>query len=127
MLYSDIRYDFVQTLARALHRTDVGEIVGALDRMREEAAGRLVRAAGAADGHRFEPLADMRYSGQTHELRIALPDEINAVDDVGAAYEAAYASAYGYVGEPDLIQLVNLRLAATATTRKPAVAAAPLV
>ncbi len=126
MLYSDIRYDFVQTLARPLHRTTIGEIVGALGRMREEATERLVRAAGAANGHRFEPLADMRYSGQTHELRIALPDPVEAVDDVGGAYESAYATAYGYVGERDLIQLVNLRLAATATTPKPTVAPAPL-
>ena len=126
MLYSDIRYDFVQTLARPLHRTEVGEIVGALDRMREEATERLTRATGAANGRRFEPLADMRYSGQTHELRIALPDRVAAVDDVAGAYERAYESAYGYVGERELIQLVNLRLAATATTPKPTVAAAPL-
>jgi N-methylhydantoinase A len=126
MLYSDIRYDFVQTLARPLQRTELEEIVGALDRMREEATERLVHAAGAANGHRFEPLADMRYSGQTHELRIPLPDRIEGVDDVARAYESAYANAYGYVGERDLIQLVNLRLAATATTPKPAVASATL-
>jgi N-methylhydantoinase A len=87
---------------------------------------RLVHAAGAANGHRFEPLADMRYSGQTHELRIPLPDRIEGVDDVARAYESAYANAYGYVGERDLIQLVNLRLAATATTPKPVVASAAL-
>src|SRR3954452_3167739 len=126
MLYSDIRYDYVETLARPLHRTELGEIVGALDRMREEATQRLTRATGAANGRRFEPLADMRYSGQTHELRIPLPDRVAAVDDVAGAYESAYQSAYGYVGERDLIQLVNLRLAATATTPKPTVAAAPL-
>ena len=53
MLYSDIRYDFVQTLARPLHRTELGEIVGALDRMREEATERLTRATGAANGAAF--------------------------------------------------------------------------
>lgn len=128
LLLSDVRYDFVQTLLRPLHQTKMDEILSAFGRMRDDAQQRLVHAAGVGNGngHRFEQLADMRYAGQTHELRIALPDEIHDVADVGSAYESAYSTAYGYVGEPDLIQLVNLRVSATGTTAKPVFTAATL-
>jgi N-methylhydantoinase A len=126
LLLSDVRYDLVETLLRPLHATRTEDILSSLGRMHGEAERRLARSAGVVDGHRLEDLADMRYAGQTHELRIRLPAEIHDVREVGSAYEDAYSTAYGYVGEPDLVQLVNLRVAATGTTAKPAFAREPL-
>jgi N-methylhydantoinase A len=123
LLLSDVRYDFVHSLVKPLHGTDVAEIVGTLSQLRERAEQQLARAAGIAEEARVEQLADMRYTGQTHEIRISLPDRIHATADVGGAFEDAYATAYGYVGEPARIQLVNLRVAAAGTTTKPAFAA----
>src|SRR5262249_53927469 len=87
LLPSDVRYDFVQTVVRPLHATSGEDVRAAFARMRGDAERRLARASGiVADAPaRYEQLADMRYVGQTHELRIPLPAQIDDVAEVGAA------------------------------------------
>jgi N-methylhydantoinase A len=118
LLLSDVRYDFVQTVLEDLEATSPDVIADALEAMRARGEERLLGTA-STDGARLERAADMRYRGQTHELRIALPEAIRSVADIRTAYEDAYAEAFGYLNDPTLIQLVNLRVSATGITPKP--------
>ena len=59
---------------------------------------------------------DMRYIGQSHELRVELPTWPLSSDDVDlldAAFRNVHRRAYGYATEDAATEIVNLRIVAT--------------
>ena len=65
-------------------------------------------------------LADCRYAGQSHELRLPRPDDA----DLAAALDAAHEVAYGYALPDEPVEVVTLRAVAEGT---PSLAAPPAV
>jgi len=71
---------------------------------------------------------DMRYAGQNYELMVPcpagplVPKEMEALR---AAFEQVYRQIYGYVSEDEPIQIVTVRLEATAVVRKAELRAHP--
>jgi N-methylhydantoinase A len=105
---ADLRHDFVRTLNRPLEETRMDEVAGLLAAM--EAAGRALIAAGAAPVAeiRTERFAEMQFTGQTHLLRVALPDGAPTPAGLRAAFEAAYLARF-HIELADLRpRLVNL-------------------
>lgn len=78
-------------------------------------------APGAAIKHRR--IAEMRYVGQGHQLRVPL-DSLER-DAIAAAFAAAYAAAYGYAYDDLEPEIVTLRLAAIADQPTAPVAGGP--
>ena len=62
----------------------------------------------AIDGAVVTRMADCRYAGQSHELRLARPDD----GDLGAAFDAAHERAYGYALPDEPVEVVTLRAVA---------------
>lgn len=58
---------------------------------------------------------DMRYAGQSHELTIAIDDD----DEPAALFHAAHDQRYGYHQPDAAIELVTVRLTATAPVKPP--------
>jgi N-methylhydantoinase A len=121
LLLSDIRHDLVRSLAKGLDDAGAEEVRAAYADMRDEAQTWLTRVSeGSADGSwRYRRAADLRYTGQSHEVRVDLDDEARGPAEIRRAFEAEYERYYGYLNDPSLIQLINLRLTAEAPTRKP--------
>ena len=115
---ADIRHDGVQTVNLALEGLDAA----ALDRrLVAEAAGAraVVEAAGLpVEGIETVFEADMHYAGQTHTVAVPLPLQVRdggtGVSEalVRAAFERAYAAAFGRVLPGLGVRLVNVRTAA---------------
>ena len=61
-------------------------------------------------------LADCRYAGQSHELRLPLPDD----GDLAAALDAAHEAAYGYALPDEIVEIVTVRASAEGTAALPA-------
>ncbi|HVM20014.1 MAG TPA: hydantoinase/oxoprolinase family protein [Egibacteraceae bacterium] len=77
----------------------------------------LSRAATARiAGGQVTQWADCRYRGQSHELRIARPDD----GDLAGAFDAAHRRTYGYDLPGETVEVVTLRAAARATPVLPA-------
>lgn len=57
---------------------------------------------------RVELLADCRYAGQSHELRVPRPD----AESIAAAFDAAHHTAYGYSLPDEPVEIVTLRAVA---------------
>jgi N-methylhydantoinase A len=113
-LHSDEQRDFVHTIARGLSTASSDDIAAAF--------GSLQAAARAKDSNgdwRFEYQAEMRYQGQTHDIRVNLRDGSGDRDAIRGHFESAYAEIFGYLNDASLIQLMNLRLIATRETEKP--------
>ncbi len=120
---ADMRHDFVRTVNRTLEELDPALLDSAI----AEAAGeglRLLDQAGIAfEGRSIQVELDMSYLGQTHTVAVPLPGDFSQATPLSqagikAAFEAAYAAAFGRVLERIGIRVLNLRVAAIGRRRK---------
>ena len=87
---ADLRHDFVRTVNRPLDAVDMGLVHDIL--AAQEAEGRaLIGAEKVALTHvRAEFTADMQFVGQTHLLRVTLPDATPTRESLQQLFERAY-------------------------------------
>jgi N-methylhydantoinase A len=93
-----------------------GVAAAAWDELEQDARAAL-RAQGIAEPQTHR-VADCRYAGQSHELRVAAQPGA----DLAAALHAAHTQAYGYAMPDEPIEVVTLRVIAEG---RPALAAPP--
>jgi N-methylhydantoinase A len=139
-LRAPMAFEVVRSTHGALAQIDLVECNSRLQAMQAEAEGVVLPAAQAAgqgvDSLRVERLAELRYVGQGHELRVALPVGPLApasVQQLQAAFEAAYESSYGLRIPGAEVEVVTWSITVatrsapvqTAVTPSPAVAVAP--
>ena len=125
LLCTDLRHDYVSTVAKMVTDLDLATLNRSFKEM--EAHGRAdLDSAGQNTGlMRFEYAADMRYQGQAHEIRVPLTMPIHSFRQIVDAFNRVYQQSYGYLLEEETIQLVNLRAFAFVATVKPKVIAEP--
>jgi N-methylhydantoinase A len=118
LLTSDSQVDGVLTVYRPLEtcvREDLEQHFVALE---ADLRDRLVRT-GVPDGRiHMQRMADVRYLGQTHELRVHVGDDLDPAT-IRAIFENAYHDAYGYLNDVAPPQLVNLRVSAIGAWDRP--------
>jgi N-methylhydantoinase A len=122
MLMADRRHDFVRTYYRPLERADFDALARIADELDAVARDRL-REGRAGDG----PLAlryslDIRYAGQDFSMPVPIEVEQLARSDrdgVARAFNALHERAFGYSDAGQPLEIVSLRLAATAQRAVP--------
>jgi len=123
MLCTDLHRDYVTTINRKLTELDAKVINSAVTKM--EAAGR--KHFGSDGGELwYEHLADMRYKGQAHEIRVPLKAPLKDVSAAVRSFNETYRRSYGYLLDEDAIQLINLRVSVYKGCSKPPVRAEKL-
>jgi N-methylhydantoinase A len=105
---ADLRHDFVRTLNRPLAALDIGEVHRVL--AEQEAEGRALIAAESVTPRtvaaRFS--ADMQFVGQTHLLRVPLPNARPSLALLQTSFERLYLERF-HVDLPEIhANLVNL-------------------
>jgi N-methylhydantoinase A/oxoprolinase/acetone carboxylase beta subunit len=97
---------------------------GALEDLAAQARGKLAESGGC-DAAYVRHAADMRYSGQSYELEVAI--DLAETDPVAGAvhrFHEAHRIAYGRAQESETVEFVNLRAvagrASEAPSREPA-------
>jgi N-methylhydantoinase A len=83
-----------------------------------------LREAMSRDGHdplalHYDAVLAMRYSGQSHELDVAYHPDLDA-DGLRSAFGAVHAARYGYRLPDAPVEIVTLRLTASAADSSPA-------
>jgi N-methylhydantoinase A len=116
MLKTTVKHDLVQTHAVALARTRWPDLEAGFRPLEAELTARL-DADGMAGGS-FERSLDLRYVGQEYYLTIALAG-LDVADPEFAAmlkarFDDAYEAAYGHKNVAEQVEVVNLRIRATA-------------
>ena len=105
---ADLRHDFVRTINRPLDLADMAQVHAVLAGQESEGRALIGAEKIALTGVEAEFSADMQFIGQTHLLRIALPDATPTREVLQTRFEAAYHARFK-VDLPEVrANLVNL-------------------
>jgi N-methylhydantoinase A len=119
LLASDVQLDFVRSPFTLLKDSDQTSLEQIFQDMETLAVQELQKSGVRAEQMTFQRQADMRYLGQSHEIRVPLASTGCDLAALKQSYEAQYQEIYGYLNELADIQLVSLRLSALGSTIKP--------
>ncbi|WP_374304324.1 hydantoinase/oxoprolinase family protein [Ferrovibrio sp.] len=120
---ADMRHDFVRTVNKTLDDTDPAILDAAIGEAAVEGTRLLDQAGIAFEGRSITVELDMSYLGQTHTVAVPLPGDFTQPvkltrEIIKAAFESAYAAAFGRVLEKIGIRVLNLRVAAIGRRKK---------
>ena len=121
LLCTDLRRDFVTTVYKPLAGMNPTELHGAFESMEQMGSAAFKESLTSKARLRFEYSADMRYLGQGHDIRVALPNRPRSLTPakIVAMFNEEYTRTYGYLEEEENIQVINLRVVASLATNKP--------
>ncbi|MFN4171816.1 MAG: hydantoinase/oxoprolinase family protein [Pseudorhodobacter sp.] len=107
---ADLRHDTVRTLNRPLDDLDMARAHAILADQITEGRARVEAAGISLTGVEVELSADMQFIGQTHLLRVPLPDATPTRADLQARFEAAYHARFRVSLPTIRANLVNLNV-----------------
>jgi N-methylhydantoinase A len=122
MLLTDFRHDYVQTYVRHYDALTADEIEAAFHSLTAEGSQTLISEGVAAGNTAFIRSMEMRYLGQEYTVTIPVPGTIDTqatLLEVRRRFDEAYDKRYGHSAPSEPIELVNLRVTALGTVRKP--------
>lgn len=121
MLVTDLRRDYLRTRVTALSPASI-PIIGEIYAEMWQFAESQFRKDGLGDERiRLERMADMRYVGQEHTVKVSFPEGPITVDALAQArtrFDAAHERAFTY-RLPHEVQIVNFHVAAYGLVDKP--------
>ena len=120
LLVTELRYEYTRSVLTVLTSATADEyahINEALAALQQEAATQLDADGIPAERQRYTRIAECRYVGQGFELRAQLPDDALTPANVGVAirnFYAAHRQVYGHAFEDQSVEVVTLRVVASA-------------
>jgi N-methylhydantoinase A len=119
-LAADLRADFVRTFGNRCDRLAPSALEAAYGGLEAEARTWLENEGVPVQAARFERSAEMRYVGQSFELRASLPEgPLASLDAMLEAFYEAYEQTYGYADREAPVEIVDLRVQVVGRTPKP--------
>ena len=112
-LSAPLAFDFVRSAPGRLDSLDWAKIGGLLDEMVAEGQVLLTASGVPADQITHRRIAEVRYVGQGHEVRVPLPDGAPGPERIlalRAAFEAEYHRLYGRLGPPVPLEVITWRV-----------------
>ena len=122
LLISDVGYDYSQSMVRPFEAVDPETVATAFAELRAEGDSELAAEEVAVEDRRFERVADLRYTGQSFDVSVPLPDgEVDAdlLDTVAERFHERHEERYGHADPEEPIELVTLRLHARGVVDSP--------
>lgn len=115
LLTSDLRYDVGQSFLRDLAETDPAQ-VEMIFKSQEQSLREQLREDGRSDDDiRIERAADLRYLGQSYELKVPIDShgvDVATLGNLRDAFHDMHASEFGHAFPDKGVQLVTLRTTA---------------
>jgi N-methylhydantoinase A len=120
LLVTELRYEFTRSVLTVLNmagEAELAQINASIAALEAEAASQLAADGIAPERRRFVRIAECRYVGQGFELRAQMPDEPLTAANVGTVIRNlfnAHKQVYGHAFEDQSVEVVTLRVIATA-------------
>ncbi len=121
MLVTDLRRDYLRTRVTSLNESSAAIIGEVYEEMTRFAWDQYLHDGLSAERIRLECLADMRYVGQEHTVKVELPEgkiTRESLATARASFDAAHERAFTY-RLPHDVQIVNFHVAAHGLVEKP--------
>ena len=115
-LTAPLAFDFVRSFLAQLDSVDWSHVNEILDEMTVQGDAILARSGIARSDRQFTRQADVRYTGQGHEIRIDLPEGQlgpEALSRICQTFETVYRSLFGRTGPDVPLEAVSWRLIAS--------------
>jgi N-methylhydantoinase A len=113
LLYSDVEYEFIQTLFLKDYQVTSTILENAYNRLEEKAHANMKADGYPIDRISINRFADLRYSGQAYELTIQVsegqPKFEHMIRDFGREHELTY----DHKSDRDPVDLVNIKVVAS--------------
>ena len=111
LLLADARHDFVQSMLCKLESLDLAALGKTQGALVMRAGEQLGPSAVQSDRTTLHWSADLRYSRQTHEMRVAIPDcpPDQVISSLSQRFHEQHEQHFGYRAE-DPIMLINISL-----------------
>src|SRR3954462_3996483 len=116
MLLADARLDLSKTFTGVLNETTVGSLKGLFGEMEQEARAALERDFGSGEVI-FEHYAEMRYTGQRHNIKVPISDRDDAAV-IRQAFDRDYKRRYGHADARAAAEFQALHLSAFTRLRR---------
>ncbi len=114
LVMSDIRHDFVQTVAKPAASVDPNELLRAYAAMEEQARAQLRAEKIAEQDVEIQWTADLRYQGQAYELNVPVERAAKLsrpeIDAAVARFHALHQRVYAYSSADEPVDVINVRL-----------------
>jgi N-methylhydantoinase A len=113
LLVAPLTFDFVRTASERLDRADWPRINQLLAAMQVEGRDILARAGVAPADTVIRRTAEMRYTGQGHEVEVDVPSgdlDVSSLAALTSRFEAAYRALYGRTPQGVPIEALNWRV-----------------
>lgn len=114
LVTSDIRHDYVQTVAKSAASADPRELLGAFTAMEEKARAQLRAEKIPDDEIDIQWTADLRYAGQAYELNVPVARSRRLtrkdIEATVARFHALHQKVYAYSSTDEPVDIINVRL-----------------
>ena len=121
LLVSDLKEDFVASHRFSIDAAGIYVLREALDELHAKANVWFDKEIAPPDGRHVQLVVDARYVGQNFELAVPIADgttlsasDMPDVEALNLAFHRAHDQAYGYASDTDPVEVVNVRLSASA-------------
>ena len=121
LLVSDLKEDFVASRRFSIDDLGVGDLAEALGELQAKAHAWFEGENAPPSGRHVQLVVDARYVGQNFELAVPIAEgaslgtsDIPDADALSRAFHQAHDQAYGYASDTDPVEVVNVRLSASA-------------
>jgi N-methylhydantoinase A len=121
LLAAETRHEISQARRMSLAGLAPADLLAGFAEL-ERSARATLREEGHADASiTIDRLLDLRYRGQSSELRIAVPglDALDNVRSIAAAFEDEHQRTYGYRDAEDRVEVVSFRVVARVAAQVP--------
>lgn len=120
LLCTDLQHDYVRTYVTELRAADPGRVRALLEEMAELGRRTLVSEGIAREHMNISFAANLRYQGQSWQLNVPIALDASMEENEKTFHET-YHDVYGYSRRAMVVELVYLRVLASARIEKPAV------
>jgi N-methylhydantoinase A len=121
VLVSDVRYDYATSRVRPWADLGPADLDATFADLEAQGRERLADEGVPEDRWRLERAADVRYRGQTYDLRVPVPDDLDAdaMATVADRFHDAHERRYGHASPDEPLELVTVRVRARGVVDPP--------
>jgi N-methylhydantoinase A len=122
LVTSDIRSDYVQTIAKPAASLDPRELERGYAAMEQKARRQLREEKVPESDMRSEWSADLRYAGQAYELNVPVPHNGRLarkdVEEMVRRFHTTHQKVYAYSSTDEPVEVINVRLTAIGSVQE---------